>query len=112
VARRSIAKNRGRCAPAGSAPSQVTGQLRKKDLWPHALVALARELRAVARAAGVVPRRPSGLAKYWQGCCPIPVIALDGIDNSNAASWLRVGAYGNTANYAAIGGDNPAMALL
>jgi thiamine monophosphate synthase len=90
----------------------VTGQLRKKDLWPHALVALVRELRAVARAAGVVPRRPSGLAKYWQGCCPIPVIALDGIDNSNAASWLRVGAYGNTANYAAIGGDNPAMALL
>jgi thiamine-phosphate pyrophosphorylase len=61
-------------------------------------------------------KRAYGAAKGIKGlasacCCSIPVIALGGIDNSNAESCIRVGAYGIAAIRAVVAADNPAVAL-
>jgi thiamine-phosphate pyrophosphorylase len=55
---------------------------------------------------------PKGIQALARACCcSIPVIALGGIDNSNAESCIRVGAYGTAAIRAVMAADNPAVAL-
>ncbi len=55
---------------------------------------------------------PKGLAALAQvGSCSIPVIALGGVDYSNAESCIRVGAYGIAAIRALVAADNVAVAM-
>jgi thiamine-phosphate pyrophosphorylase len=55
---------------------------------------------------------PKGLQALAQACrCSIPVIALGGIDNSNAESCIRMGAYGIAAIRTVIAADDAAVAL-
>ena len=61
-------------------------------------------------------KRAYGPAKGIQAleracCCSIPVIALGGIDNGNAETCIRMGAYGIAAIRAAIAADAAAVAL-
>ncbi len=61
-------------------------------------------------------KRAYGPAKGIQAleracCCPIPVIALGGIDNSNAESCIRMGAYGIATIRTVIAADDAAVAL-
>jgi thiamine-phosphate pyrophosphorylase len=55
---------------------------------------------------------PKGLQALQRACsCSIPVIALGGIDNSNADSCVRMGAYGIAAIRALMAADDAALAL-
>lgn len=61
-------------------------------------------------------KRAYGAAKGIQGlasacCCSVPVIALGGIDNSNAESCIRVGAYGIAAIRAVMAGADSSVTL-
>jgi thiamine-phosphate pyrophosphorylase len=55
---------------------------------------------------------PKGLLALQRACsCSIPVIALGGIDNSNAESCIRVGAYGIAAIRAVMAVEDAAVEL-
>jgi thiamine-phosphate pyrophosphorylase len=55
---------------------------------------------------------PKGLQALAQVCsCSIPVIALGGIDNSNAESCIRMGAYGIAVIRSVMAVDDAGIAL-
>ena len=78
--------------------------------WPQpGAVAFASEFDTWSKRA---PRPAKGIHALAGACgWSIPVIALGGIDNSNAESCIGMGAYGIAVIRSAMAADTPGIAL-